>query len=84
MLENQSIKSHKLCGAGNGGFFIVFSEKGKLDINLKTVKLSIDSNGVFGRALWIINFKIILTFLKMRILKKSLIILKKAGWNTRK
>ena len=25
--ENKSVIAHKLCGAGNGGFFLIFSEK---------------------------------------------------------
>ena len=50
-LENESVISHKLCGAGNGGFFLLFSKKDKLKINQRSVKISVESNGVSGRFL---------------------------------
>ena len=50
-LENESVISHKLCGAGNGGFFLLFSKKDKLKINQRSVKIMIESNGVSGRFL---------------------------------
>ena len=34
LIENESVKAHKLCGAGNGGFFLVFSERNKLILSL--------------------------------------------------
>lgn len=46
--ENDTIIAHKLCGAGNGGFFLVFSEKGNLNISYQSVKIDITSNGVSG------------------------------------
>lgn len=46
--ENDSVISHKLCGAGNGGFFLVFSEKGNLNIPYESVKIDVTPNGVFG------------------------------------
>ena len=49
--ENESVSSHKLCGAGNGGFFLLFSKKNKLKINQRSVKIFIESNGVTGRFL---------------------------------
>ena len=49
--ENKSIVAHKLCGAGNGGFFLIFSEKDKLQINLRSVKINVEPNGVSGRCL---------------------------------
>lgn len=50
-LENESVISHKLCGAGNGGFFLLFSKKDKLKINQRSVKINVESNGVSGRFL---------------------------------
>ncbi len=49
--ENETVKAHKLCGAGNGGFFLVFSEKNKLNIKLKSVKIFVESAGMSGRLL---------------------------------
>ncbi len=47
--NNNSVLAHKLCGAGNGGFFLVISKKEKLNIDTKSVKISLESNGVIGR-----------------------------------
>jgi len=47
--ENESVCAHKLCGAGNGGFFLTFSEKGKLNIPHESVRISVETNGVIGR-----------------------------------
>lgn len=49
--QNETVISHKLCGAGNGGFFLVFSEKGTLTIPYQHVKINVSSNGVLGRCL---------------------------------
>lgn len=49
--ENQTVISNKLCGAGNGGFFLTFSEKGNLDIPYQTLKINIETNGVIGKHL---------------------------------
>jgi len=46
--ENDSVIAHKLCGAGNGGFFLVFSEKGNLNISYESVKIDVTPNGVSG------------------------------------
>jgi len=46
--ENETVLAHKLCGAGNGGFFLVFSEKDSLTIPYKSVKINVESNGVIG------------------------------------
>jgi len=46
--ENDSVISHKLCGAGNGGFFLVFSERDSLTIPYQSVKMGVTSNGVSG------------------------------------
>ena len=49
--ENETVLSHKLCGAGNGGFFLVFSEKNSLTIPYQSVKIDVEPNGVVGRKL---------------------------------
>jgi D-glycero-alpha-D-manno-heptose-7-phosphate kinase len=46
--ENDSVISHKLCGAGNGGFFLVFSEKEDLNIPYQSVRIDVMPNGVSG------------------------------------
>ena len=46
--ENDSVISHKLCGAGNGGFFLVFSEKENLNIPYQSVRIEVTPNGVSG------------------------------------
>lgn len=49
--KNDTVLAHKLCGAGNGGFFLVFSEADALNIPYKSVKISVLSNGVTGKKL---------------------------------
>jgi len=44
--NNKTVLSHKLCGAGNGGFFLIFSEKNKLVIDYKTVEIKVESKGI--------------------------------------
>ena len=46
--ENDTVISHKLCGAGNGGFFLVFSDKENLNISYESVKIDITPTGVVG------------------------------------
>ena len=46
--ENETVLAHKLCGAGNGGFFLVFSEKNNLKIPYQSVKINVTPNGVSG------------------------------------
>lgn len=46
--ENETVIAHKLCGAGNGGFFLVFSEKDSLNIPHQSVKIDVTPNGVSG------------------------------------
>lgn len=46
--ENETVIAHKLCGAGNGGFFLVFSEKESLNIPYQSVKINVTPNGVCG------------------------------------
>ena len=47
--NNETVCAHKLCGAGNGGFFLTFSEKDKLNIPFECVKIEVEPNGVHGR-----------------------------------
>lgn len=49
--ECQNVIAHKLCGAGNGGFFLVFSSPNTLQIPYKSIKIDVESNGVIGRKL---------------------------------
>ena len=46
--ENDTVIAHKLCGAGNGGFFLVFSEKDNLNISHQSVKIDVIPIGVSG------------------------------------
>lgn len=46
--SNETVMAHKLCGAGNGGFFLTFSERGKLNIPYHSVKIEVSSQGVSG------------------------------------
>jgi D-glycero-alpha-D-manno-heptose-7-phosphate kinase len=46
--RNETVIAHKLCGAGNGGFFLVFSEKEKLNISYQSVRINITPNGISG------------------------------------
>ena len=47
--NNQTVYAHKLCGAGNGGFFLTFSKKNMLNIPYESVKIGVETNGVLGR-----------------------------------
>ena len=47
--NNETVCAHKLCGAGNGGFFLTFSEKNELNIPFECVKIEVEPNGVYGR-----------------------------------
>ena len=51
LFENKSVFAHKLCGAGNGGFFLTFSRKGKLNIPFDCVKIGVETKGVSGKEL---------------------------------
>lgn len=46
--ENDSVIAYKLCGAGNGGFFLVFSEKENLNIPYESVRIGVAPTGVSG------------------------------------
>ena len=43
--------AHKLCGAGNGGFFLTFSKKNSLTIPFDKVKINVISTGVTGESI---------------------------------
>jgi D-glycero-alpha-D-manno-heptose-7-phosphate kinase len=51
LIENKTVLAHKLCGAGNGGFFLTFSNSGGLKIPFPSVKIDVESNGVIGKKL---------------------------------
>lgn len=48
---SDNVLAHKLCGAGNGGFFLVFSKPDTLKIPYKSIRIEVESNGVVGRKL---------------------------------
>ena len=48
--RNGSVIAHKLCGAGNGGFFLTFSKKGSLTIPYSSVKIYARPYGVRGES----------------------------------
>tara|TARA_Y100000287_G_scaffold12780_1_gene9347 strand:- start:1996 stop:2562 length:567 start_codon:yes stop_codon:yes gene_type:complete len=48
---DQSVIAHKLCGAGNGGFFLTFSEKNSLTLPYDSVKINVVSEGVLGESI---------------------------------
>lgn len=46
--NNDTVLSYKLCGAGNGGFYLAFSLKDTLNISLPHVKINVNTTGVSG------------------------------------
>ena len=46
--ENETVVAHKLCGAGNGGFFLTFSESDTLQVPYDSVKIDVTPQGVTG------------------------------------
>ena len=46
--ENETVVSHKLCGAGNGGFFLTVSKKDTLKIPYESVEVNVAPSGVSG------------------------------------
>lgn len=46
--DSEDVIAHKLCGAGNGGFFLVFSKPNTLKIPYESIKIDVESNGVSG------------------------------------
>jgi galactokinase/mevalonate kinase-like predicted kinase len=51
LLNSPLVVAHKLCGAGNGGFFLTFSEKNKLTLPYSSVKINVSPDGVKGKKL---------------------------------
>lgn len=51
LTSNETVLAHKLCGAGNGGFFLTFSNPENLKIPFPSVKIDVESNGVIGKKL---------------------------------
>ena len=49
--NNDTVCAHKLCGAGNGGFFLTFSKKNTLTIPYKSVKIDVETDGVYGKSI---------------------------------
>lgn len=49
--ESNDVLAHKLCGAGNGGFFLVFSKPNTLKISYESIRIEVESNGVVGHKL---------------------------------
>ena len=49
--NSEEVISHKLCGAGNGGFFLVFSKPNTLKIPYDCIRIDVESNGVIGHKL---------------------------------
>jgi len=49
--DSEEVIAHKLCGAGNGGFFLVFSKLNTLKIPYECIKIEVEPNGVVGNKL---------------------------------
>ena len=49
--NNETVCAHKLCGAGNGGFFLTFSNKNTLTIPYESVKIEVETDGVYGKSI---------------------------------
>lgn len=49
--NSEEVLAHKLCGAGNGGFFLVFSKPNTLKIPYECIKIEVEPNGVVGHKL---------------------------------
>jgi len=47
--HNDTVCAHRLCGAGNGGFFLTFSQKDTLNIPYESVRIDVETSGVDGR-----------------------------------
>ena len=46
--DNETVLAHRLCGAGNGGFFLTFSYKDKVKVPYDCVKINVNPDGVSG------------------------------------
>ena len=51
LANNNTVKAHRLCGAGNGGFFLTFSRKDTLNIPYKSVRINVEPGGVYGESI---------------------------------
>ena len=49
--KSESVLAHKLCGAGNGGFFLTFSQRGTLTLPYDSVKINVVTEGVCGESI---------------------------------
>lgn len=49
--RNPTVLAHKLCGAGNGGFFLTFSEKDQLTNVIDSVRINLTVDGVSGESI---------------------------------
>lgn len=49
--KNPTVLAHKLCGAGNGGFFLTFSQRGTLTLPYDSVKINVVTEGVCGESI---------------------------------
>jgi len=49
--KTESVLAHKLCGAGNGGFFLTFSQRGTLTLPYDSVKINVVTEGVCGESI---------------------------------
>ena len=48
---NKSVLAHRLVGAGNGGFFLTFSKPNTLTIPYESVKITVGTDGVYGKSI---------------------------------
>ena len=48
---NDTVLAHRLCGAGNGGFFLTFSKPGTLTIPYDSVRIRVGTDGVYGKSI---------------------------------
>jgi len=49
--HNKHVLAHKLCGAGNGGFFLTFAQKNGLTLPKNAVKINVVTEGVLGESI---------------------------------
>jgi len=49
--HNPQVLAHKLCGAGNGGFFLTFAQKNHLTLPNNAVKINVVTEGVLGESI---------------------------------
>jgi len=47
LINDPSILAHKLCGAGNGGFFLIVTEKNEI-MDKKYIKINVCQSGIIG------------------------------------